>query len=200
MPVDPSLCVAGNYRGDAAYEATKPLMTRADRPTAIIGANNVMALGALAGDPRSRIQLPGRCLAGRHRRRAVERTCAAARHDRRRSRSPISRRRRSPACSNGCPMEPRPTSRRATWCSSRISCPAIHAPRRVQSRSSRRADRTRSPAAMAKPCDDGPATGSGESPVSLAGARRHTTRRCDAQVPFSALPASPMIRAIRRHS
>ena len=46
-PVDPSLCVIGNYRGDVAYEVTKPLMTRADRPTAIIGANNVMALGAL---------------------------------------------------------------------------------------------------------------------------------------------------------
>ena len=40
-------CVAGNYRGDLAYEAAKPLMTGADRPTAIIGANNVMALGAL---------------------------------------------------------------------------------------------------------------------------------------------------------
>ena len=46
-PVDPSLCVAGNYRGDLAYEVTKPMMTRADRPTAIFGANNVMALGAL---------------------------------------------------------------------------------------------------------------------------------------------------------
>ena len=45
--VDPSLCVPGNYRGDASYEATKLLMTRADRPTAIIGANNVTALGAL---------------------------------------------------------------------------------------------------------------------------------------------------------
>ncbi len=45
--VDPSMCVSGNYRGDVAYEMTKPLMTRADRPTAIIGANNVMALGAL---------------------------------------------------------------------------------------------------------------------------------------------------------
>ena len=46
-PVDPSLVVPGNYRGDAAYEATKPLMMRADRPTAIIGANNFTALGAL---------------------------------------------------------------------------------------------------------------------------------------------------------
>ena len=47
MPADPSLCVAGNYRGDLAYEVAKPLMTRPDRPTAIIGANNVTALGAL---------------------------------------------------------------------------------------------------------------------------------------------------------
>jgi len=46
-PVDPGLVVAGNYRGDAAYEATKSLMMRADRPTAIIGANNMTALGAL---------------------------------------------------------------------------------------------------------------------------------------------------------
>ena len=44
---DASLCVPGNYRGDAAYAATIPLMTRPDRPTAIIGANNVTALGAL---------------------------------------------------------------------------------------------------------------------------------------------------------
>lgn len=47
MPVDPSLCVTGNYGGELAYELTKPLMTRSDRPTAIIGANNVTALGAL---------------------------------------------------------------------------------------------------------------------------------------------------------
>jgi LacI family transcriptional regulator len=46
-PVDPSFCIAGNYRGDLAYDAAKRLMTGADRPTAIVGANNVMALGAL---------------------------------------------------------------------------------------------------------------------------------------------------------
>lgn len=44
---DASLCVAGDYRGDKAYEAAVSLMTRPDRPSAIIGANNVMALGAL---------------------------------------------------------------------------------------------------------------------------------------------------------
>lgn len=46
-PVDPSMCVPGNYHDDLAYDVTKLLMTRANRPTAIIGANNVTALGAL---------------------------------------------------------------------------------------------------------------------------------------------------------
>jgi LacI family transcriptional regulator len=47
VPVDMSLCVRGEYDGQLAYAATIPLITRSDRPTAIIGANNVMALGAL---------------------------------------------------------------------------------------------------------------------------------------------------------
>lgn len=46
-PVDPSMCIPGNYDGDVAYDAAKLLMTRADRPTAIVGANNMIALGAL---------------------------------------------------------------------------------------------------------------------------------------------------------
>ena len=46
-PVDPSMCIPCNYQGDVAYDVTKLLMTRADRPTAIVGANNVTALGAL---------------------------------------------------------------------------------------------------------------------------------------------------------
>jgi LacI family transcriptional regulator len=46
-PADPSLCIPGRYRGDVAYELTTQLMTRHDRPTAIVGANNVVALGAL---------------------------------------------------------------------------------------------------------------------------------------------------------
>lgn len=47
FPADPELCVPGNYDGDIAYRATMPLLNRRDPPTAIIGANNVMALGAL---------------------------------------------------------------------------------------------------------------------------------------------------------
>jgi LacI family transcriptional regulator len=47
IPVDPSLCVAANYDRKIAYDVTVPLMSRSDRPTAIIGANNVMALAAL---------------------------------------------------------------------------------------------------------------------------------------------------------
>jgi LacI family transcriptional regulator len=47
VPVDPALCAHTDYRGDTAYTATVPLLTRRDRPTAIIGANNVIALGAL---------------------------------------------------------------------------------------------------------------------------------------------------------
>jgi LacI family transcriptional regulator len=46
-PADPSLCVPGEYDGDVAYDAAKLLMTRSDRPTAIVGANNMIALGAL---------------------------------------------------------------------------------------------------------------------------------------------------------
>lgn len=47
VPVDPTLCVQTAYRGDSAHAATVLLMTRTDRPTAIIGGNNVIALGAL---------------------------------------------------------------------------------------------------------------------------------------------------------
>ena len=47
VEVDPALCLRSGYRGESAYAATVPLLTRSDRPTAIIGANNVIALGAL---------------------------------------------------------------------------------------------------------------------------------------------------------
>ena len=47
IEVDPSLIVDGDYQGERAYAEVMRLMTRADRPTAILAANNVMALGAL---------------------------------------------------------------------------------------------------------------------------------------------------------
>jgi len=47
VEVDPSLVVDGNFTGGPAYAQAMRLLTRADRPTAIIGANNVMALAAL---------------------------------------------------------------------------------------------------------------------------------------------------------
>ncbi len=47
LDVDESLILDGDYEGERAYEQAMRLLTRADRPTAIIAANNVMALGAL---------------------------------------------------------------------------------------------------------------------------------------------------------
>jgi LacI family transcriptional regulator len=44
---DESLIVDGQYSGEVAYDQTMRLLTRADRPTAIVAANNLMALGAL---------------------------------------------------------------------------------------------------------------------------------------------------------
>jgi LacI family transcriptional regulator len=47
IEIDPSLYLRTAYRSDAAYAATVSLLTRPDRPTAILGGNNVIALGAL---------------------------------------------------------------------------------------------------------------------------------------------------------
>lgn len=47
VPIDPTLVVDAQYDGELAYAETMRLLTRADRPTAIVAANNVMALGAL---------------------------------------------------------------------------------------------------------------------------------------------------------
>ncbi len=44
---DETLIVDGQYEGEVAYDQTMRLLTRPDRPTAIIAANNLMALGAL---------------------------------------------------------------------------------------------------------------------------------------------------------
>lgn len=55
--LDSSLIVQGNYDTDAAYRATQSLMNGPDRPTAIVGANNFRALGAL----RAAVDLGFRC-------------------------------------------------------------------------------------------------------------------------------------------
>jgi LacI family transcriptional regulator len=47
LSLDPSLCVAADYDATLAYKATVSLMTRPDPPSAIVAANNFMALGAL---------------------------------------------------------------------------------------------------------------------------------------------------------
>jgi len=44
---DETLIVDGEYSGDVAYDQTMRLLTRPDRPTAIVAANSLMALGAL---------------------------------------------------------------------------------------------------------------------------------------------------------
>lgn len=47
IEVDESLVVYGDYRGERAYEQTMRLLTGPNPPTAILAANNEMALGAL---------------------------------------------------------------------------------------------------------------------------------------------------------
>jgi LacI family transcriptional regulator len=47
IEVDENLVIDAKYDGDRAYDETMRLLTRANPPTAIVAANNVMALGAL---------------------------------------------------------------------------------------------------------------------------------------------------------
>jgi LacI family transcriptional regulator len=47
LPVDEALIVRGEYDGEISYTQAMRLLTRADRPTAILAANNITALGAL---------------------------------------------------------------------------------------------------------------------------------------------------------
>ena len=47
LEIDESLIVDGEYLGERAYEQALRLLTRPDRPTAILAANNVMALATL---------------------------------------------------------------------------------------------------------------------------------------------------------
>jgi LacI family transcriptional regulator len=47
LPVENGFVVDGRYAEDEAYQQAMRLLTRADRPTAIVAASNVMAVGAL---------------------------------------------------------------------------------------------------------------------------------------------------------
>ena len=44
---DPAICLRADFRGEAAYMVAQPMLSGRNRPTAIVAANNVMALGAL---------------------------------------------------------------------------------------------------------------------------------------------------------
>ncbi|WP_421726242.1 LacI family DNA-binding transcriptional regulator [Bauldia sp.] len=57
IAVDPTLYIQTDYRSDASYAAATPLLTRRDRPTAIIGCNNDITFGAL----RATLDLGFRC-------------------------------------------------------------------------------------------------------------------------------------------
>lgn len=45
--VEPAWCVVGNYRSEPAYRECAAMLSGPERPSAILAANNVMALGAL---------------------------------------------------------------------------------------------------------------------------------------------------------
>ena len=47
LSVDESLCIPGGYLNLPAVRAATQMLTRKDRPTAILAANNLMALGAM---------------------------------------------------------------------------------------------------------------------------------------------------------
>lgn len=47
IPVDDSLIVDGRFQDTESYAQTMRLMTRTDRPTAVLASSNMMALGAL---------------------------------------------------------------------------------------------------------------------------------------------------------
>ena len=44
---DATLVVNGGFREEEAFDAVQPLLTRPERPTALVAANNVMALGCM---------------------------------------------------------------------------------------------------------------------------------------------------------
>jgi LacI family transcriptional regulator len=47
IPVDPALVRRGDFKEQGGYDAMRFLLDLADRPTAVLVANNLMAMGAL---------------------------------------------------------------------------------------------------------------------------------------------------------
>lgn len=58
IAADPTLIVDGKYRQRDAYDQTMRLLTRPDRPTAIIAASNAMAIGTLQAIQELGIRCP----------------------------------------------------------------------------------------------------------------------------------------------
>lgn len=60
LPIEPDLILDGHYNGEGGYTAAMHLLTRPqNRPTAILAASNVMALGALQACNELSVDCPG---------------------------------------------------------------------------------------------------------------------------------------------
>ncbi|WP_419944453.1 LacI family DNA-binding transcriptional regulator [Candidatus Poriferisodalis sp.] len=59
IAVDPDLVVEADFHEDSGYAAARNLFRKADRPTAIVAQNDLLALGALAAARDAGIGVPG---------------------------------------------------------------------------------------------------------------------------------------------
>lgn len=59
ITVDPDLVVEAGFHEDSGYAAAQELFRRADRPTAIVAQNDLLALGALGAARDANISVPG---------------------------------------------------------------------------------------------------------------------------------------------
>jgi LacI family transcriptional regulator len=58
VPWDENLVVSGSFDRDAGWDAAARLLERRDRPTAIVGANDSVALGVLAAARERGLRVP----------------------------------------------------------------------------------------------------------------------------------------------
>lgn len=59
IPVDPSLRVVGNFDQDDANDAARTLLSRPDRPSAVVVISNMMTIGTLFAIRDLRLDVPG---------------------------------------------------------------------------------------------------------------------------------------------